>query len=204
VPSTKTKITVILLAAIIILIVATPIVRHFLLATSTSPAQLSIPDPIALDAQTNVLSGVIFTIHGTFGPTSIFALNARGTVDLSSGTYHANAAGIITGPATTNTGNHPGEVCLNSTGTPPGDPSPYGCLLLGNAVLGFHPVFPTDASTGLGSSTPPTDLTIREPLSAIFGSSVTLHDGDILELRINDDTLVADNAGTFQLSTPAP
>jgi hypothetical protein len=125
-----------------------------------------------------------------------------GTVDLASGAYTANAAGVIVAPATTNTGNHPGQIDLAGNGLP------FASVLIGNSSLGFFPLIPANASTGLGSSTPPTTIMVlNETLGSIFGASFTgITNGTVLELFVNDTPgLYFDNSGSFVISTvPEP
>jgi hypothetical protein len=102
----------------------------------------------------------------------------------------------------TNTGNNPGQVALAGNGLP------FACVLIGNSTLGFFPLFPANASTGLGSSTPPTNITVfNESLGAIFGTSFTgITNGTVLELYVNDNPAdYGDNSGSFQIgSTSIP
>jgi PEP-CTERM motif len=156
--------------------------------------------PTTVVSGTSVFSGPTFTVSGNYGLNDIFSVEANGTVDLASGDFTANAAGVIVSPPTTNIGSHPGE-------TNPGflNPSaPYAALLIGNDTLGFHTLFPADASTGLGSSVVPTDIFATETIGQIFGSPIA--DGTILELLVNDDN-TDDNSGSFTLTgtiSPAP
>jgi PEP-CTERM motif len=157
--------------------------------------------PTTVISGTDVFSGPTFTVSGNYGLNDIFSIEANGTVDLASGDFTANAAGVIVSPSTTNIGSHPGE-------TSPGtlNPSaPYAALLIGNDTLGFHILFPADASAGLGSSIVPTDIFATETIGEIFGT--TIADGTTLELRVNDDLQIDDNSGSFTLTgtiSPAP
>jgi hypothetical protein len=182
----------------------TTVASLLIVASSAAAAQLTLPGTITLNA-TDVTSGPSFVAPASFGPTDTFIMRAQGIIDLDSGDFKCNAAGVITGPATTNTGNHPGEVAINNFGFPPGvPPFPFGSVLIGNNTLGFHPVFPDNASTGLGSPTPPSDIFVSEPLSAIFGPSFTINAGDVLQLRVDDNQLIIDNTGSYTLSAPEP
>ena len=182
----------------------TAIVSLLLVASSAGAAQLALPGTIILNA-IDVTSGPSFVAPANFGPADTLVMRAQGVIELDGGDFHCNAAGVITGPATTNTGNHPGQVAINNFGFPPGvAPFPFGTVLIGNSVLGFHPVFPDNASTGFGSSTPPSDIFVSEPLSAIFGPSFTVNQGDVLQLRVDDNQVIADNSGSFTLSAPEP
>jgi hypothetical protein len=142
---------------------------------------------------TDVFSGPSFVVSGNFTELDTLSLTATGTVDLASGLFNTNAAGIVVAPATTNTGAHPGEVTLSGG-------IPYAALLIGNDTLGFHPVFPADAANGLGDGTPPTSVTINNvPLATIFGGPVSIPTGTILEFRVNDIN-TGDNSGAFVLA----
>ncbi len=157
-------------------------------------AVLSIPDTTV--SATDVFSGPSFTVSGSFGSSDIVNVRGIGTIDLDYGDFTADAAGIIVFPSTTNTGNHPGEIALGPGGFP------YASVLIGNGTLGFFPLFPADASTGLGSSTPPTTVTaLNRTLGSIFGSNFAgLSNGAVLQLRINDIN-TAGNLRAFQIST---
>src|SRR5246127_4578065 len=129
--------------------------------------QMSIPTTVVNG--TDVFSGPTFAVSGNFGLTDFVNVEAIGTVDLASGAFTANAAGVITAPATTNTGAHPGETSpANPGATLPGEP--YAALLIGNTSLGFHLLFPADASTGLGHSSPPTDIFASRTIGDLFGA----------------------------------
>lgn len=182
----------------------TAIASLLILATTAGAAQLTLPTTITLNA-TSVTSGPTFVAPADFGPGDTLMMDSKGIVELDGGDFHCNAAGVITGSATTNTGNHPGEVAINNSGFPAGTaPFPFGAVLLGNTALGFHPVFPANAAAGLGSPTPPSELFVNEPLSTIFGSSFTIHQGDVLQLRVDDNAVIGDNSGAYTLSAPEP
>ena len=144
--------------------------------------------------------GPDFTVVGDFLSTDTVSLTVSGTVDLADGEFTANAAGIIVGPSTTNTGNHPGEGAPNA-----GNPSvDYAALLIGNSTLGFFQLFPSSAEFGLGNSTPPTTLTLTDRTLGDIGFTSGLSNGTVLELRVSDINF-ADNSGAFNLSqVPEP
>lgn len=144
--------------------------------------------------------GPDFTVAGNFLSTDTVSITVSGTVDLASGDFTANAAGIIVSPSTTNTGNHPGEVTPNS-----GNPSlNYAALLIGNSTLGFFQLFPSSAEFGLGDATPPTTLTLVDRTLGDIGFTSGLSSGTVLELRVSDINF-ADNSGAFNLSqVPEP
>jgi hypothetical protein len=156
--------------------------------------QMSIPTTVVNG--TDVFSGPTFSVSGNFGLTDFVNVEAIGTVDLASGAFTANAAGVITAPATTNTGAHAGQTSpANPGATLSGEP--YAALLIGNTSLGFHLLFPADASTGLGNSSPPTDIFASRTIGDLFGAP--LANGTILEFRVNDIN-TGDNSGSFTIS----
>ena len=144
---------------------------------------------------TDVFAGPSLTTSMALTAADLVTVSAAGTVDLAGGNFTANAAGVIVGPSTTNTGNSPGQ-----TASGPGG-NPYAALLIGNTGLGFFPLFVADASTGLGSPTPPTTLTETVSLGSIFGPTFTAPAGTVLEFRVNDIN-TGDNSGAFVLSAP--
>jgi hypothetical protein len=158
------------------------------LCAGAHAANLDVPTTTVLG--TDVFSGPTFTVSGNYGAGDTVDLTVSGTVDLASGDYTANAAGILVSPPTSNTGSHPGQTSPGAGGLP------YAALLLGNSTLGFFPLFPADTADGLGSSTPPTTLSVDETLGSIFGNSVSIPDGTVLELEV-DDINTYDNSGSF-------
>lgn len=144
--------------------------------------------------------GPDFTVVGNFLSTDTVSLTVSGTVDLASGDFTANAAGIIVSPSITNTGNTPGETAANS-----GNPAlNYAALLIGNSTLGFFQLFPSSTEFGLGSSTPPTTLTLTDRTLGDIGFTSGLSNGTVLELRVSDINAY-DNSGAFNLSqVPEP
>jgi hypothetical protein len=144
--------------------------------------------------------GPSFIVSGNFLSTDTLSLIVSGTVDLANGDFTANAAGIIVSPSTTNTGNHPGQTTPNSGNTALN----YAALLIGNSTLGFFQVFPSSPDFGLGSSTPPTTLTLTDRTLGDIGFTSGLTSGTVLELWVSDINF-ADNSGAFQVSqVPEP
>ena len=153
---------------------------------------------------TDVFSGPSFTVSGYFGPNDVVSVRGVGVVDLASGDFKVNAAGVIVAPQTTNTGNHPGELYFAAAAVRPD--VPVGAVLIGNDSLGFSPLFPDDTATGLGSPTPPTDISvINRSLGDIFGPGFSgISSGTVLQLRVNDENTF-DNTGSFLISSvPEP
>ncbi len=152
-------------------------------------ASVTVPNTIVLG--TNVFSGPSFVVSGNFGPSDTISLTAVGTVDLASGQFTANAAGVIVSPALTNTGHNPGQ-------TAPGpNSSPYATLMVIKNGGPLVPFFPADVTTGLGNPTPPTTISASRTLGSLFGGG--LANGDTITFRINDIN-TGDNSGQFSIS----
>ncbi|GCL44808.1 PEP-CTERM sorting domain-containing protein [Microcystis aeruginosa] len=164
-------------------------------------AQLIIPNTTVLG--NNVFSGPSFTVSQNFSASDTLSVNVSGTVDIANGQFTANAAGVIVSPQTTHTGNIPGQTHLDAGSILPSQP--VASLLIGNNTLGFFPLFSANATNGLGSSTPPTNLSLSGvPLSSIFTSFTGIVAGTTLEFRVNDGNNI-DNSGQFFItSTPEP
>lgn len=161
-------------------------------------AQLIIPNTTVLG--TNVFSGPTFTVSQNFLPSDTLSVNVSGTVDLFFGQFTANAAGVIVSPQTTATGNNPGQTVAGPAGRL------FGSLLIGNNSLGFFRLFSANAANGLGSSNPPTNLSLSGvPLSSIFTNVgfTGIANGTVLEFRVNDINSVG-NSGQFVISSPPP
>src|ERR1700733_7501036 len=104
-------------------------------------ATLEIPTTTVLG--TDVFSGPTFAVSGNFTATDDINVTAFGTVDLASGAFTANAAGILISPPVANTGATPGEISLEPDGFP------FAALMIGNSALGFFPLFPANTADGL-------------------------------------------------------
>ncbi|GCL56828.1 hypothetical protein NIES3806_41970 [Microcystis aeruginosa NIES-3806] len=168
-------------------------------------AQLIIPNTIVLG--TNVVSGPSFTVSQNFLPSDTLSVNVSGTVDLWNGKLTMNAAGIVT--QTTAAGSAGQTITSFPPLTPVLPGKPFGSLLIGNNTLGFFPLFSANAANGLGSSTPPTNLSLSGvALSSIFTNVgfAGILAGTTLEFRVNDGiTNWSDNSGQFFItSTPEP
>lgn len=169
-------------------------------------AQLIIPNTTVLG--TNVVSGPSFTVSQNFSASDTLSVNVSGTVDLWNGKLTMNAAGIIT--QTTVAGYSAGQTITSFPGLTPVLPNqPFGSLLIGNSSLGFFRLFSANAANGLGSSTPPTNLSLSGvALSSIFTNVgfAGIAAGTVLQFRVNDGLVdAADNSGAFFItSTPEP
>jgi hypothetical protein len=155
---------------------ATIPVSGTILSTATFPGQggVSTPGPtITLPA-----SGLL--------PTDTLSLSASGQVFLQGGnTYGTNAAGVVTTAGTSPVGGS----LLNGSAT-------FGALLLGNTTLGFHQIFATNAANGLGSSTPPSVVSISDATLSSLGFGSPISGGTVLQFMISD-TFTSDNSGSF-------
>jgi hypothetical protein len=167
------------------------------LCAGSRAAELDFPTSTVLGTQViNISAGPTFTVSGNYTASDTIDATVSGTVDLDSGDYTANAAGVLVAPPTSNTGSHPGQVTIS-------EGFPYAALLIGNSTLGFFPLFPADVADGLGDSTPPTNLSVDETLGSIFGPTVTIGNGTVLEFEVNDiDNF--NNSGAFTVSSGVP
>ncbi|WP_373539374.1 PEP-CTERM sorting domain-containing protein [Chamaesiphon sp.] len=164
-------------------------------ALSTSSANAaSLTIPTTTVNGTDVFSGPSFTVTSNFLGTDTISLDVSGTVNLTGAGYITNAAGILTQP-TTSFGSRPtGDFVVRSPGIN------WGALLLGNTTLGFRQLFPATTANGLGSSNPPTNLSLTNvTLDSIFGSG--LINGTVLQFRISDSDNF-NNSGAFTVSSP--
>jgi hypothetical protein len=158
-----------------------------------------------LNADSNVFgfSPVSFTVSSDYLPSDVVSVTATGQANLATGSgygpFLTNAAGIIQpplGPAYVAIGLHLGDFYLGPDGFR------YASVLIGNSSLGYHELFPADASTGLGSGSPPSDISTTRTLNDLFGQGLAA--GTVLELSIYDINTY-DNAGSFVLSAvPEP
>jgi hypothetical protein len=167
-------------------------------------AQISLPDQgiavLGTDINPNGSNVPSLTLTSDYTPTDTISYAVGGTVDLNAGKYTANAAGILTSSGYSQ---YPiGTLTSGSGNTPSTGDKPYGSLLIGNSQLGFYPLFKATAETGLGSSTPPTNLYApNTSLASIFGPSFTgLSKGTTLQVLVNDAIgSNVDNVGKFVL-----
>jgi hypothetical protein len=150
----------------------------------------------------DTMTGPAFAVPGGVQAGDTIGIETTNIMYLQTGnTYGTNAAGVVVVP-----GSAPiGQFGINPSGPPfpdYGAGTPYGDLLLGNPAFGFFAVYPTDASTGAGSSAPPTDLRITLNLGSFGGGSLV--GAPSLEFLLSD-TQVTDNSGYFTVSSvPEP
>lgn len=150
-------------------------------------AYLSFASPVSVGPN-DVSSGPSFVVPTALTAADMISLSVSGTMCLQPGsTFCTNGAGVIVVA-----GSHPvGGALLNGS-------TYYGSVLLGNSTLGYHQLFPTDASTGLGSGNPPTTLTLLATLGSVgFASGIGA--GETLEFLLSD-TFTGDNSGGFRIT----
>jgi parallel beta-helix repeat protein len=133
-----------------------------------------------------------FTLDRDYGPEDFFCLRATGTVDLASGRFTANAAGVIVSPDPTNTGRSPGETSPGTSGFP------FASLLIGIGESGFVPYF-TPANSGLNENGIPGPTTLEEEktLGELFETGAV--EGTLIQFKVNDSN-EGDNSGAFEVS----
>ena len=109
-----------------------------------------------------------------------------------------NAAGILlTGSVASKPVGTTDLLALNlPNGTALGYSLPTGALLIGNPAIGWMPVFSATSSNGLGSSNPPTTLTLSTTLRTLFGREVP--SGTTLYFTYNDQD--DSNVGAYAVS----
>ncbi len=173
----------------------------FMCQIGAQGATLPVPD-LTLDSGVNVygsgflteLSPVTFDVLNAYTPTDELSIRAVGQTDLATNlsNYEVNAAGIrlLDGQPWYTLGSGSRR---------------YGELLIGNVSLGYHSVFPADASVGVGSTPVPTDISVARSLGDIFGPSFTgVSAGTTLGFLVYDSDH-RDNGGGLQLSSaPVP
>ena len=154
--------------------------------------------------------GASFTYTGTLTEADTLNFLVAGNPCLQPGnTFCTNGGGVLVTAGSTPVG---GSASFSGTvGTVAGSNGTWtlGALLLSITGVGTRQLFPADASTGLGSATPPTTLTLDPTsLSALgFGSFSAVNPTLTFVVA---DTNYADNTSAFDLrqlsstSTPEP
>ena len=144
--------------------------------------------------ETTAGSGPSFAVPGGVLVGDTITIDTNGTMYLQTGgTYGTNAAGIVVVNGTALVGQD-----TPNPGPGTGTGTTYGALLLGNSTDGFFQMYPSDASNGLGSPTPPTDLLTTLNLSTFAGGN--LIGATTLEFLLSD-TIVSDNSGQYTVSS---
>jgi hypothetical protein len=138
---------------------------------------------------TDVFSGPTLTLTSQVNPTDTLTLTTSGQVFLQGASaYGTNPAGVVTTAGTTGVG---GSSANGST--------TFGALLFGNSTFGFVQVYPTNATDGLGSLTPPSSLRVAAVSFSSLGFSTAMPSGTILQFRVSDIN-TGDNFGSFTVS----
>ena len=155
--------------------------------------------PEAVVPGTAATNGPIFEVVTDWLPGDTIRAIVSGTVDFNSSNgnnYSAdwNAAGVV--------------VQTRSTRLTVGGTDYYYVnqgwlrLAIGNASLGFFPLFEVSEENGLGTSSPPETLILNRTVAEIFANAAPdgIAAGTILQYRIYDSP-ISDNTGAFVIST---
>jgi hypothetical protein len=159
-------------------------------------AIIDLPEAVVLS--TAATEGPSFGIVTDWLPDDTIRAIVSGTVDFNSNNssnYSAdwNAAGVVVQTRSTR---------LTVGGT---DYTYIGQgwlrLAIGNASLGFFPLFEVNVENGLGSSNPPETLFLNRTVAEIFGNAAAdgIAAGTTLQYRIYDAP-TGDNTGAFVIS----
>ena len=178
-----------------------------LVAGYTFAATIALPSGTLTIPGTST-TGVSFTYPGTLTQADTLAFGLTGTPCLqASGTaFCTNGAGILTvasNPAGTSVGGAGVFTLASPVGIVPAGTWTFGSLLIQISGVDTKQIFPANAANGLGSATPPTNLTLPSvPLSALGFAAFSQANPTIT--FIVTDTAFADNGGHFILQQAAP
>lgn len=150
-------------------------------------ASLTFASPVSVGPN-DIASGPSFVVGSALTAGDTISIQAIGTMCLQpGGAFCTNAAGVVAVA-----GSSPvGERLANGS-------SYFGAVLLGNASLGFHQLFPADASNGYQNLPVPTTLTLNTTLGAV-GFASGINAGEVLEFRLSD-TYTGDNSGGYRIT----
>lgn len=151
-------------------------------------------------------SGASFTYTGTLTQADTITFTQTGNPCLqTSGTgYCANGAGVLTVAATVGPTPIGGASSFaGPSGVIPAGTWTYGALLMQIAGVGTVQVFPTNATNGLGSATPPASLTLPSTSLAALGFPAFSVANPTITFIVAD-TAFGDNGGQFVLTQAAP
>lgn len=185
------------------------------LATPASAAPLILSGSTVEPSGSNTVpSGTaVYTVSvgADYTSNAVIAITASGTLNLDATDGPAlsvttNAAGVITasGSSRPAPGNTVGTTLVQTPGSPGGAAGPffYGELLVQYTHLGVTQfttaIFPTDASDGLGSSTPTTTVSTTTTLQAL-GFTSGLVSGDSISFFAADSGYF-NNAGGYSIT----
>jgi len=147
-------------------------------------------------------TGVSFTYTGTLTQNDTIAFTQAGNPCLQTGGtgYCTNGAGVLTVAATVGVTPVGGSSSFaGPSGVIPAGTWTYGSLLMSISGVGTIQVFPTNASNGLGSATPPASLTLPTTTLAGLGFAAFSQANPTISFIVAD-TFFGDNGGQFVLN----
>ena len=147
-------------------------------------------------------TGASFTYTGTLTQNDTIAFTQAGNPCLqTAGTgYCTNGAGVLTVAATVGVTPVGGSSSFaGPSGVIPAGTWTYGSLLMSISGVGTIQVFPTNASNGLGSATPPASLTLPTTTLAGLGFAAFSQANPTISFIVAD-TFFGDNGGQFVLN----
>ena len=159
---------------------------------------ISFTSPLSVQAINS--SGTSFVYSGTLTQAATISLTASGTACEQAGpAYCTNAAGVVVvagssgvGAATTFTGNIGGTTAAWN----------FGSLIMSVEGVGSVQIFPASVGNGLGSSSPPTNLTLpATSLAALGFPAFSVVSPEIT--FVVADNFYPDNSGAFTLAQGA-
>jgi hypothetical protein len=178
-------------------------------AASCYGAAIQLPGGTLVIAGTNG-TGASFVYNGTLTPNDTISFTQTGSPCLQAGgAYCTNGAGVVTRAGSSGVG---AATSFSATYNNSFGVWNYGAVLMTITGLGAQQVFQANAANGLGSSTPPTTLTLPPTTLGALGftdfSSVV---NPTITFVFADD-LYSDNTGSITLTqgsspppgTPAP
>jgi len=147
-------------------------------------------------------TGASFTYTGTLTQNDTIAFTQAGNPCLQTGGtgYCTNGAGVLTVAATVGVTPVGGSSSFaGPSGVIPAGTWTYGSLLMSISGVGTIQVFPTNASNGLGSATPPASLTLPTTTLAGLGFAAFSQANPTISFIVAD-TFFGDNGGQFVLN----
>ncbi len=151
-------------------------------------------------------SGTSFTYSGVLTQAATLNLTVSGVPCLQDGAYCANGAGVVVVAGTTGVG---GVSTFSGTFFGSTRTWNFGSLAIAISGVGAAEVFTPSASTGLGSGSPPTSVTLTGTTLASLGFGTFSVTNPTITFFLADN-LYTDNSGSFAVSpvgvstTPLP
>lgn len=152
-------------------------------------------------------TGTSFTYSGVLTQAATIGVSTSGLPCLQNGAYCVNGAGVVVTAGTTGVG---GVSTFSGTFFGSTRTWTYGSLAIGISGVGAAEVFPVNASTGLGSGSPPTAVTLTPATLASLGFGTFSVTNPTITFFLAD-SLYTDNSGSFTVSpaggvsaTPVP